>query len=101
MTNDITVYELKQRLDAGEKLNIIDVREPYEYEAFNIGAKLIPLGQLPSRLSEISHLKNEEIIVHCRSGARSANAKLFLEDEGFTNVRNLLGGILAWQDLNG
>ncbi|MFN4082935.1 MAG: rhodanese-like domain-containing protein [Bacteroidia bacterium] len=100
MTTDITVNELKQRLDAGEKLNIIDVREPSEYQAYNIGAKLIPLGQLPNRLNEIESLKNEEIIVHCRSGARSANAKLFLEDEGFTNVRNLLGGMMAWQDLN-
>lgn len=96
---DITVNELKQRLDAGEKLNIIDVREQHEYDAFNIGAKLIPLGELPGRLNELNELKNEEIIVHCRSGARSNNAKQFLEDYGFSNVRNLLGGMLAWQDL--
>jgi len=98
---DITVNELKQRLDAGEKLNIIDVREQHEYDAFNIGAKLIPLGELPGRLNELNELKNEEIIVHCRSGARSNNAKQFLEDYGFSNVRNLLGGMLAWQDLTG
>lgn len=100
MTPDITVNELKQRLDAGEKLNIIDVREPHEYAAYNIGAKLISLGELGNRAGELESLKNEELIVHCRSGARSANAKLLLEDLGFTNVRNLLGGMMAWQDLN-
>jgi rhodanese-related sulfurtransferase len=94
---DITTEELKQRMDNGEQLNVIDVREPHEYEEFNINGKLIPLGELPSRLSEVEHLKNEEIIVHCRSGARSNNAKMFLEDHGFTNVRNLLGGMLDWQ----
>jgi rhodanese-related sulfurtransferase len=100
MSADITVNELKQRLDAGEKLNIIDVREPHEYAAYNIGAKLIPLGELAVRSGELEELKNQEIIVHCRSGARSANAKLLLEDLGFSNVRNLLGGMLAWQELN-
>ncbi len=100
MTADITVNELKQRLDAGEKLNIIDVREPHEYAAYNIGAKLIPLGELGVRSGELEDFRNQELIVHCRSGARSANAKLLLEDLGFSNVRNLLGGMMAWQDLN-
>jgi len=95
---DITTQELKERMDKGEKLNIIDVREPFEYEEFNIGATLIPLGDLPSRVSEIESLKNDEIIVHCRSGARSNNAKMFLQDMGFDNVRNLLGGMLDWKD---
>ena len=94
---DITTEELKQRLDNGEKLNVIDVREPYEYEEFNIQGKLIPLGELPGRVGELESLKNEEVIVHCRSGARSGSAKMFLEDHGFTNVRNLLGGMLDWQ----
>lgn len=94
---DITTEELKQRMDSGETLNVIDVREEHEYEEFNIGAKLIPLGELPSRLGELEHLKNEELIVHCRSGARSGNAKMFLEDAGFSNVRNLLGGMLDWR----
>lgn len=94
---DITTEELKQRMDNGEQLNVIDVRELHEYEEFNINGKLIPLGELPSRLSEVEHLKNEEIIVHCRSGARSGNAKMFLEDHGFSNVRNLLGGMLDWR----
>ncbi|MES2691053.1 MAG: rhodanese-like domain-containing protein [Bacteroidota bacterium] len=95
--SDITTQELKQRMDNGETLHIIDVREPYEYEEFNIGGQLLPLGTLPSKLAELENLKNEEVIVHCRSGARSSNAKLFLEDAGFTNVRNLLGGMLDWQ----
>jgi rhodanese-related sulfurtransferase len=95
--SDITTDELKQRMDAGENLNLFDVREQHEYDEYNIGATLIPLGLLPSRLSEIEGLKNEEVIVHCRSGARSANAKMFLEDNGFTNIRNLLGGMLDWR----
>ncbi|MFA7379637.1 MAG: rhodanese-like domain-containing protein [Bacteroidia bacterium] len=98
---DITVQELKERLDNQENLHIIDVREPHEYEEFNIGAQLLPLGDLPFRLDEIAHLKNEEVIVHCRSGARSNNAKLFMMENGFTNVRNLLGGMLEWRAQNG
>lgn len=94
---DITTEELKQRMDNGEALHVIDVREQHEYDEFNIGAKLIPLGELPSRITELEHLKDQELIVHCRSGARSNNAKMFLEDAGFTNVRNLLGGMLDWQ----
>ncbi len=94
---DITTDELKQRIDAGEKLNLFDVRETYEFDEFNIGATLIPLGELPNKLSELAHLKNEEIIIHCRSGARSNSAKMFLLDNGFTNVRNVLGGMLDWR----
>ena len=94
---DITVQELIERMDKGEKLNIIDVREVYENEEFNIGATLIPLGELPGRLDELAHLKNEEIIVHCRSGARSNNAKMYMMSEGYTNVRNLLGGMLEYR----
>ena len=95
---DITVQELKERMDKGEQLNLFDVREPHEFEEFNIGARLIPLGELPNQLDQLASLKNEEIIVHCRSGARSGNAKLFLMDNGYTNVRNVLGGMLAWRD---
>jgi rhodanese-related sulfurtransferase len=94
---DITCTELRERIQQGEKPTIIDVREAYEYEEFNIGAQLIPLGEIPSKLEELAHLKNEEIIVHCRSGARSNNAKLFMMENGFTNVRNLLGGMMEWQ----
>jgi rhodanese-related sulfurtransferase len=94
---DINVHELHERMQNGEKLNIIDVREPYEFEEFNIGATLIPLNELPGKLAELSNLKGEEVIVHCRSGARSNNAKMFMMSEGFTNVRNLIGGMMAWQ----
>jgi len=97
MAADITTDELKQRLAKGEKLNIIDVREPYEYAEQNIGALNIPLNTLPQKLAEIDDLQDEEVIVHCRSGARSASAKAFLEQQGFSNVRNLTGGMLAYQ----
>ena len=98
---DITVQELKERMDKSENLIVIDVREPHEYEEYNIGARLIPLGTLPDHMDELSQYKNDEIIVHCRSGARSGNAKLFMMDHGFSNVRNLLGGMLAWRDTYG
>ncbi len=94
---DITVEELKTRMDNGEDLIVIDVREPHEYEEYNIGARLIPLGTLPNVVDELDDLKDEEIIVHCRSGARSANAKAYLASIGFNNVRNVLGGIMDWQ----
>ncbi|RDC63754.1 rhodanese-like domain-containing protein [Adhaeribacter pallidiroseus] len=94
---DITTNELKERLANGEKPFIVDVREPHEYDEFNIGALNIPLGSLPQRLDELESHKNEEIILHCRSGARSGNAKAYLLQQGYPNVRNLLGGMLAWQ----
>lgn len=96
--NDITVEELKERMEKGESLHIIDVREPFEYEEYNIGARLIPLASLPDAASELESLKDAEIILHCRSGARSGNAKLYLQEIGFTKVRNLLGGMLAWRE---
>jgi rhodanese-related sulfurtransferase len=96
---NINVEELKARMDAGEKLNLIDVREPNEYQEFNIGARLIPLGKITSmQADELDDLKNEEIILHCRSGKRSATAALFLESMGFTNTVNVTGGMLAWQE---
>jgi adenylyltransferase/sulfurtransferase len=94
----VTVEQLKAALDAGKKPFVLDVREPHEYQIVNIGAPLIPLGQLPARLSEIPVGKNDEIIIHCRSGARSQKASLELKAAGFTNVKNLAGGILAWAD---
>lgn len=97
---DITVEELKQRIESGEEINLIDVREDYEYEADNIGGLLIPLGDLPHRLSEIDHLKEQEILVHCRSGKRSETAQRFMQSQGFTNVRNVIGGILAYNELD-
>jgi rhodanese-related sulfurtransferase len=96
---DITVSELKNRLDKGEKFHFLDVREEWEFEEDNLGAKNIPLGELPHRLGELENLKDDEILVHCRSGARSGNAKKFLESKGFSQVRNVLGGILAYRSL--
>ncbi len=93
---DITVTELRERMDKGEKLNIIDVREQYEFDEFNIGGKLIPLSTLPEAMLEMGNLKDKEIIVHCKSGGRSATAKAYLLQNGFTKVRNLLGGMMAW-----
>ena len=96
-STDITAEELKQRLSKGETPIIIDVREDWEYQESNIaGSKLIPLGTLPQRLDDLEEYKDQEVIVHCRSGARSANAKAFLQQQGFSNVRNMLGGILAY-----
>jgi rhodanese-related sulfurtransferase len=95
--NDITAEELKERMDKGEQLNIIDVREEHENEEFNIGGQLIPLGTLPDHISELDNLKEEEVIVYCRSGNRSGQAKMFMSDMGFTRVRNLVGGMLNWQ----
>ena len=93
----ITVQELKQRKDAGEELWIIDVREPSEYADVNMGALLLPLGQvLSGQIDPIEDWKDKEVIVHCRSGARSATACAMLEQMGFTQTKNLTGGILAW-----
>jgi len=94
---DITAIELKSRMDNGTAPMIIDVRETWEFDEFNIGATLIPLAELPGKLEDLEDHKQEEIVVHCRSGARSATAKAFLESQGFSRVRNLLGGMLDWQ----
>jgi rhodanese-related sulfurtransferase len=96
---DITVEELKERLEKGEDLHFYDVREEHEYEEDNLGAILIPLGELPDHLDELEPLRDEEIIIHCRSGARSGKAARYLESQGFSNVRNVLGGILAYREL--
>ena len=95
---NITVEEVKKRLSAGEHLNILDVREPEEYAEFNIGGKLYPLGKIQSmQVEELEDWKDKEVIVHCRSGKRSLTACLFLETLGFTNTKNLEGGMLEWQ----
>jgi len=95
---EITVEEVKRRKDNNEELNIIDVREDYEFEEYNIGATLIPLDEMVDRMEELEPFKEKELIIHCRSGARSMQAKLYLEDNGFKNVLNLKGGMLAWQE---
>jgi sulfur-carrier protein adenylyltransferase/sulfurtransferase len=94
----ISVEALKQKLDAKEDLFVLDVREPHEYQIVNIGAPLIPVGELPNRLGELAAQKDREIVVHCKSGARSQKAALALKQAGFTNVSNLTGGITAWAE---
>jgi molybdopterin/thiamine biosynthesis adenylyltransferase/rhodanese-related sulfurtransferase len=93
---EITPRELKARLDRGDDLFILDVREPHEYQICNLGGHLIPLGDLPQRVSELD--SSREIVAHCRSGKRSAEASEFLRQAGFRKVLNLKGGILAWSD---
>jgi rhodanese-related sulfurtransferase len=96
---NITVEEVKRRMDAGEDLHLVDVREPHENADFNIGGVLLPLGMIQSmQIDEIEELKDEEVILYCRSGNRSGQAAMFLEMMGFTNTKNLVGGILAWQE---
>jgi adenylyltransferase/sulfurtransferase len=92
----ISAKELKHKLDSGENIFVLDVREPHEYQIANLGAKLIPLGDLPARLAELD--KNREIVVHCKSGGRSQKASEFLAQNGFKNVANLAGGITAWSN---
>jgi adenylyltransferase/sulfurtransferase len=95
--DETTVEEVKRRLDAHEKLFILDVRNPEEYQICRIpGSTLIPLPQLAQRLGELD--RQREIIVHCKSGMRSLKAQQFLRDKGFANVQNLKGGILAWAE---
>jgi sulfur-carrier protein adenylyltransferase/sulfurtransferase len=93
---EMQVEELKRRLDAGDDLFVLDVREPHEYQICNINGHLIPLGDLPKRVHELD--SSREIVAHCRSGVRSAKAVVFLQQAGFKKVHNLSGGILAWAD---
>ena len=92
----LNVKEFKRRLDAGEDMFLLDVREPYEYQIAQIGGKLIPQNDVPQRLGEIP--RDREIVVQCRSGARSQKIAEFLKQSGYTQVANLAGGILAWAD---
>ena len=93
---EMQVEELKRRLDAGDDLFVLDVREPHEYQICNLGGHLIPLGDLPKRVNELD--SSREIVAHCRSGVRSGKAVDFLRQAGFKKVHNLAGGILAWAD---
>lgn len=92
---EITVQELKAKLDSGEDIQFIDVREPHEVEIATIGAELIPMGEILSQTDRIS--RDKMVVIHCRSGARSGTIVKALEiQHGFTNCYNLKGGILAW-----
>jgi rhodanese-related sulfurtransferase len=94
----ITVSELKERISNGEQLNLVDVREPSEHKDFNIGGILIPLGRIQAmEVDQLEALKDKEVICYCRSGNRSGQACQILDMLGFTNTKNLQGGMLAWQ----
>jgi rhodanese-related sulfurtransferase len=95
----ISKDEIKTRLDAGEELHLVDVREADERAEFNIGGTFLPLGNIKMMQTEdIEDLKNEEVICYCRSGNRSMQACLLLETFGFTNVKNLEGGMNGWRE---
>lgn len=94
---EMSPVELKRRLDAGDDLFVLDVRQPEEFDYCRLpGTTLIPLPDLPARLKELDPTR--EIVIHCRSGARSLQAAHFLAQIGFTQLHNLTGGILAWSD---
>ncbi|MEY3920844.1 MAG: hypothetical protein RL634_605 [Bacteroidota bacterium] len=95
----IDVSTLKNKIDSGEALNLVDVREVSEHDEFNIGGILLPLGNIRvGEIDSIEHLKENEVYLYCRSGNRSGQAALILESMGFTNVTNVVGGMLAWND---
>ena len=98
----ITCEQLKARLAEKENLNLLDVSEPAEHEAYNVGGISIPLGNIMSmQIDEIENLKDQEVICYCRSGNRSMQASLMLETMGFQNVKNLAGGMVAWAAMQG
>ena len=93
---EISVQELKEKIDKGEDFQLIDVREDFEYETSNLGGQLIPLGGILIETDKIA--KDKDVVIMCRSGKRSAMAIQQLEQQGFTNLYNLYGGILAWAE---
>ncbi|MFY8090105.1 MAG: rhodanese-like domain-containing protein [Chitinophagaceae bacterium] len=96
--NIVTVQELKSKLDANQNVHLIDVREPHENAVFNIGGTLFPLGKIQTmQIDDIEDLRNEEVVVYCRSGMRSMQACMILQQLGFTNVSNLQGGMVEWE----
>lgn len=97
MADEISVAALREQLQQGEDIFLLDVRQPHEFAAFHINGHLIPLAELSQRLDEIPH--NKPIVVYCRSGQRSAVAVTLLKAQGFNDVKNLVGGILAWQEM--
>jgi rhodanese-related sulfurtransferase len=97
--NTISVQELKAKLDQGESIHLVDVREPHEHAEFNIGGLLLPLGHVQTlQIEEIEDFKNEPVYLYCRSGNRSGQACHILSAAGFTNVINVTGGMLAWKE---
>ncbi len=99
---NITAQEVKARIDAGEQLHLVDVREPHEHADFNIGGTLYPLGKIQTmQVDELEPLKEQEVIVYCRSGNRSAQAAMILDMLGFINTKNLVGGMMNWETAYG
>lgn len=95
----IDVEALNEKIKAGETLNLVDVREPAEHSEFNIGGILLPLGDIRvAEIESIEHLKDQEVFLYCRSGNRSGQAAMVLESLGFSNVVNVIGGMLSWRD---
>lgn len=94
---NISTGELRQRLENGDPIVLVDVREPWEHEEFNIGGALIPLAELMNRMWELEAHKDDEIVVYCKSGGRSGMAQGLLLGAGYAKVKNLSGGMLAWK----
>ena len=94
---DISVDQLREMIESGEPFNLVDVRNPDEYEDDNLGGVLIPLGDLPDSLEQLEAMKGQDIYIHCRSGARSDRAKHYLISECFEKVHKVLGGIMAYR----
>lgn len=95
---DITVRELKDRMDAGESIRIIDVRERWEWENDHITEENWPMATVPVRVADLADYKDKELVINCRSGGRSGQITNYLRGQGFTKVRNLIGGMLAWKE---
>jgi rhodanese-related sulfurtransferase len=96
---NISAEEVKTRMDKGESLTLIDVREPFEHEDFNIGGILYPLGKIQSMMiDELEEYKDNEVILYCRSGNRSGQACMILDMLGFADTKNLVGGMVSWED---
>ena len=99
MISEISVQQLRERQANGEQPHLLDVREPDERQEFNIGGTHIPLGNVMAmQTDDIEDWKDDEVIVYCRAGRRSMQAAMMLETMGFRNVKNLTGGVLAWQE---
>jgi rhodanese-related sulfurtransferase len=99
---NIQAEQLRQRLDQGESIHLLDVRQPEEHAEYNIGGTLLPLGNIMQmQIDDIDEWRNQEIICYCRSGQRSMQACMLLESMGFANVKNLTGGMLNWKAVYG
>jgi rhodanese-related sulfurtransferase len=96
---EITAEALKKRLDAGDDIVLIDVREPYEHEEFNIGGELIPLAEIVSNAERFKEMEGKDIVLYCRSGNRSSMAQKMLAVQGITNTLSLRGGMNSWRDM--